>query len=161
MTRAVIAGRYKLMAYKDEYEVARLATRTDAEQRMRDLFDGDVEIVRKLHPPTLRGVMRGKVGFGRGLRPMLSLLSRAKGLRGTAFDPFGRTESRKLERELIAWYRDLITEAVGDLNDSTYEIAVELARLPEEIRGYEHVKTTAVVAARRRAEVLLAQMRRS
>ena len=161
LTRAVIAGLYKLMAYKDEYEVARLATRTDAEQRMRDLFDGDVEIVRKLHPPTLRGVLRRKVGFGRRLRPVLWLLSRGKGLRGTAFDPFGRTQARKLERELIGWYRGLITEAVGGLDDSTYAIAVELARLPEEIRGYEHIKTTAVTAARRRAEALLAQRRRA
>jgi indolepyruvate ferredoxin oxidoreductase len=88
-------------------------------------------------------------------------LSRGKGLRGTAFDPFGRTEARKLERELIGWYRGLITEAVEGLDDSTYAIAVELARLPEEIRGYEHIKTTAVAAARRRAEALLAQRRRT
>ena len=89
LTRAVVRGLYKLMAYKDEYEVARLATRNGSEERMRALFDGEVKIVRQLHPPTLRRLLKGKIGFGRGLRPALVLLSRLKGLRGTAFDVFG------------------------------------------------------------------------
>ena len=68
------------MAYKDEYEVARLATRNGSEERMRALFDGEVKIVRQLHPPTMRRLLKGKIGFGKGLRPALVLLSRLKGL---------------------------------------------------------------------------------
>lgn len=159
LTKAVVRGLYKLMAYKDEYEVARLATRTDSEERMRALFDGEVEIVRKLHPPTVRGLLRGKIGFGKGLRPVLALLSRLKGLRGTALDPFGRTAARRMERELIGWYCGLIEEVLQDLTAENYDLGVEIAQLPDEIRGYEQVKEAAVTTAKQRAKGLLQTLR--
>ena len=147
------------MAYKDEYEVARLATRNNSEERMRALFDGEVKIVRQLHPPTMRHLLKGKIGFGRGLRPALVLLSRLKGLRGTAFDVFGRTAARRLERELIGWYCGLIEEVLSVLTEESYGLAVEIAELPDGIRGYEHVKEASAVQAKQRAVRLLAQLR--
>ena len=159
LTRTVIANLYKLMAYKDEYEVARLAVRTDAEDRMRALFDGDVEIIRRLHPPKLRSLLRGKVDFGKGFRPLLALLSRLKGLRGTALDPFGGTASRRLERELVAWYCGLIEEVITKLDEETYGLGLEIAGLPDEIRGYEQVKEAAATCAMKRAEGLIGQLR--
>ena len=159
LTRAVVRGLYKLMAYKDEYEVARLATRNGSEERMRALFDGEVEIVRQLHPPTMRRLLKGKIGFGKGLRPALVLLSRLKGLRGTAFDIFGRTEARRLERELIGWYCGLIEEVLPALAEESYGLAVEIAELPDGIRGYEHVKEASAAQAKQGAERLLTEFR--
>ena len=159
LTRAVLRGLYKLMAYKDEYEVARLATGKDSEERIRVLFDGEVEIVRKLHPPTLRRFLSRKIGFGRTLRPALVLLSRLKGLRGSVFDLFGRTASRRTERELIGWYCKLIEEVVQGLDGENYELGVEIAQLPEDIRGYEEVKDASVITAKKKAEDLFAALR--
>ena len=158
-TRAVVRGLYKLMAYKDEYEVARLATRNGSEDRMRALFDGEVKIVRQLHPPTMRRLLKGKIGFGKGLRPALVLLRRLKGLRGTAFDLFGRTEARRLERELIGWYCGLIEEVLPTLTEERYGLAVEIAELPDGIRGYEQVKEASAMQAKQRAVRLLAELR--
>ena len=159
LTRAVVRGLYKLMAYKDEYEVARLATRNGSEDRMRALFDGEVKIVRQLHPPTMRRLLKGKIGFGKGLRPALVLLRRLKGLRGTAFDVFGRTAARRLERELIGWYCGLIEEVLPTLTEESYGLAVEIAELPDGIRGYEQVKEASAVQAKQRAVRLLAELR--
>ena len=158
-TRAVVRGLYKLMAYKDEYEVARLATSNGSEERMRALFDGEVEIVRQLHPPTLRRLLKGKIGFGKGLRPALVLLSRLKGLRGTRLDPFGYTEARRLERALVGWYCGLIEEVLLALTEESYGLAVEIAELPDGIRGYEHVKEASAATAKQRAERLLTEFR--
>ena len=150
LTRAVVRGLYKLMAYKDEYEVARLATGTDSEDRMRVLFDGEVEIVRQLHPPTLRRFLRQKIGFGRSLRPLLLMLARMKGVRGTVFDPFARTPARKLERELVGWYCRLIEMAIEKLTVENHAQVIEIAELPDSIRGYEDVKEKAALAAMER-----------
>lgn len=159
LTRAVVRGLYKLMAYKDEYEVARLATRNGSEERMRALFDGEVEVVRQLHPPTLRRLFKGKIGFGKGLRPVLVLLSRLKGLRGTRLDPFGHTAARRLERALVGWYCGLIEEVLPALAEEGYGLAVEIAELPDGIRGYEQVKEASAAQAKQRAERLLAKLR--
>ena len=147
------------MAYKDEYEVARLATRNGSEERMRALFDGEVKIVRQLHPPTMRRLLKGKIGFGKVLRPALVLLRRLKGLRGTAFDIFGRTAARRLERELIGWYCGLIEEVLPTLTEERYGLAVEIAELPDGIRGYEQVKEASAVQAKQRAVRLLVELR--
>ena len=159
LTRAVGRGLYKLMAYKDEYEVARLATSNGSEERMRALFDGEVEIVRQLHPPTLRRLLKGKIGFGQGLRPVLVLLSRLKGLRGTRWDPFGHTAARRLERALVGWYCGLIEEVLPALAEEGYGLAVEIAELPDGIRGYEQVKEASAAQAKQRAERLLTKFR--
>ena len=159
LTRAVVRGLYKLMAYKDEYEVARLATHNGSEERMSALFDGEVEIVRQLHPPTLRRLLKGKIGFGKGLRPALVLLSRLKGLRGTRLDPFGYTAGRRLERALVGWYCGLIEEVLPALAEESYGLAVEIAELPDGIRGYEHVKEASAATAKQRAERLLTEFR--
>lgn len=159
LTQAVVRGLYKLMAYKDEYEVARLATRNGSEERMCALFDGEVKIVRQLHPPTLRRLLKGKIGFGQGLRPVLVLLSRLKRLRGTRLDPFGYTAARRLERELIGWYCGLIEEVLPALAEESYGLAVEIAELPDGIRGYEQVKEAAAAQAKQRATRLLTELR--
>ena len=159
LTRAVVRGLYKLMAYKDEYEVARLATRNGSEERMRALFDGEVEVVRQLHPPTLRRLFKGKIGFGKGLRPVLVLLSRLKGLRGTRLDPFGHTAARRLEHAMVGWYCGLIEEVLPALAEEGYGLAVEIAELPDGIRGYEQVKEASAAQAKQRAERLLAKLR--
>jgi len=159
LTRAVVRGLFKIMAYKDEYEVARLATATDSEQRMRALFDGEVEIVRQLHPPTLRGILRKKIGFARGLRPSLVLLSRLKYLRGTVFDIFARTPARKMERELVDWYCGLVELIIAGLTGEKYGKAIEIAELPDSIRGYEHVKEKAAIAAKKRGQELVEALR--
>ena len=77
----------------------------------------------------MRRLLKGKIGFGKGLRPALVLLSRLKGLRGTAFDIFGRTEARRLERELIGWYCGLIEEVLPVLAEESYGLAVEIVRV--------------------------------
>ncbi|HIL10442.1 MAG TPA: 2-oxoacid ferredoxin oxidoreductase, partial [Candidatus Latescibacteria bacterium] len=159
LTRAVVRGLFKIMAYKDEYEVARLATATDSEQRMRALFDGEVEIVRQLHPPTLRGILRKKIGFARGLRPSLVLLSRLKSLRATVFDIFARTPARKMERELVDWYCGLLELIIARLTGENYGKALEIAELPDSIRGYEHVKEKAAIAAKKRGQDLVKALR--
>jgi indolepyruvate ferredoxin oxidoreductase len=158
LTRAVIFNLYKLMAYKDEYEVARLATRAEAEERIRQLFEGEVAISHRLHPPTLRWLFAKKASFGPWFRPVLKGLARLRSLRGTALDPFGRTPARRLERELVGWYRRLVEEVLERVDEDTYGQAEQLLRLPERIRGYEGIKERAAAEARKEAQRLLAQL---
>ena len=155
LTRALIVNLHKLMAYKDEYEVARLALDGDEERRIRSLFDGGVSISYHLNPPSLRKLGVGKIAVGPWMRPLFSALRRCRGLRGSAWDPFGRSECRRLERELIGWYRGAVEEvssALWELGSAElYESAVEVASAPDRIRGYEHVKVES--AAKVRSEV--------
>lgn len=159
LTRAVVVNLYKLMAYKDEYEVARLATRPEGEERVRALFDGPVSLSHLLHPPTLRTFFPKKVGLGPWFRPVFGVLKRLKGLRGSALDPFGRTPCRQLERALIAWYRWLVGEVLAQVDEATYTMAVKLAQLPDRIRGYEQVKMQSAAQVQQEAADLLAQLK--
>lgn len=156
ITRAVITNLYKLMAYKDEYEVARLHLRSRAENRVDGMFSGKSKVEYNLHPPTLRAL-----GMNRKLRipswaahPAFGALARMRGVRGTALDIFGRDELRREERALIGWYRDLVVDAVARLTLTNRDAVVDLARLPEDIRGYEQIKKDNIVKAKHRAEIL-------
>ena len=152
LSEAVARYLFKLMAYKDEYEVARLHTDPAFTQKIAAMFDGDVRLVHHLAPPVI--AQRNSTGelvkrpFGPWIRTAFACLAKMKGLRGTGFDPFGRTEERRTERTLIGEYRTAIDELLAGLSAERLPLALEIARIPEEIRGYGHVKARHVEAAR-------------
>jgi len=139
---------FRMMAYKDEYEVARLATNDRAVERLESHFAGPVNVSYRLQPPALRWLFRKKVSFGNWFHWGLCALKRGKKLRGTPFDPFGYLPSRRLERELIDWYRQLVAAVLPHLDGERYAECVELARSADEIRGFEGVKERAARAVR-------------
>ncbi|KQY83516.1 MULTISPECIES: indolepyruvate ferredoxin oxidoreductase family protein [Roseateles] len=159
LTEAVARYLFKLMAYKDEYEVARLHTQTGFADKIAGMFEGDYKIVHHLAPPLLaRKNNKGEMvkrPFGPWIRPAFGLLAKLKGLRGTAFDVFGHTEERKMERRWIADYRAGIERALARLSAQTLADAVELARVPEDIRGYGHVKARHEQVARAKWDALI------
>jgi len=148
LTRAVAKSFFKLMAYKDEYEVARLYTDGEFEKRLNQTFEGDFTLKFNLAPPMLaKRDSQGrllKAQYGSWMRHAFKLLARMKFLRGTALDPFGRTEERRLERELIDQYRASVSTAVSKLSADNFALVSELASLPEQIRGFGHVKLASI-----------------
>ncbi len=146
LTAAFAAGLYKLMAYKDEYEVARLMADPATHAAARELAASTGGVVSwKLHPPLLRAMGRtAKMQFGTAWRPFFALLARGKRLRGRWLDPFAHTDVRRTERALIGEYRSGIDAAVSalerDAGAARYEQAIAVARLPELVRGYEDIK---------------------
>ncbi|GMV45714.1 MAG: indolepyruvate ferredoxin oxidoreductase [Pseudomonadota bacterium] len=156
LAEAVARGLFKLMAYKDEYEVARLHTAPEFGARIEAMFEGrageDYRIVHHLAPPLFAARdAEGhlvKRAYGAWMRPAMGVLAKLKGLRGTPFDPFGRSAERRGERELIGAYEASIDELLRTLAAGNHALAVEIARLPEEIRGYGHVKARHLEAAR-------------
>jgi len=149
---AVARYLYKLMAYKDEYEVARLSLDPQARAAVRAEFGPGAKEYYLLHPPILRALGRkNKIRLGPWFRPAFVLLRMLKPLRGTAFDPFGHTRVRRTELELISEYRTMIESALATLSEETYVRTVELAALPDMIRGYEEIKLAS--ADRYRARV--------
>ena len=144
------------MAYKDEYEVARLALDPMARAAVRAEFGTDAKEYHLLHPPILRALgMKRKIRLGSWFRPGFAVLRAMKPLRGTPFDPFGRTRVRRTERGLIVEYRIMIEDALDGLSVETHARAVELAALPDMIRGYEEIKLANVEKYRARAAELL------
>ncbi len=145
LAEAVARYLYKLTAYKDEYEVARLHLRTGVADAMRGAV-GDFSGYRiLLHPPVLRALgMKRKISLGPFQRPALVVLKALRRLRGTPFDLFGYAKVRRVERELIAEYRTLMEAELDSLTPATYERATKLAQLPDVIRGYEDVKLAGV-----------------
>jgi len=132
---------FKLMAYKDEYEVARLHLQNDVAKALAAEFPGGVRLQYNLHPPLLRALgMKRKLKLGRWFDGAFRLLLALRGLRGTALDPFGRAEVRRVERQLVGEYRALVEKALVSLSPESYERAVKLANLPDVIRGYEEIK---------------------
>jgi indolepyruvate ferredoxin oxidoreductase len=161
LTRAVVRNLYKLMAYKDEYEVARLFLKRDFAAQIADTFDQPIRVVHHLSPPLARTLGRTrKLAVGPWFGPGWRLLRMARGLRGTPLDVFRRQSSRAEERELIAWYRQLIDDIHNELRKSNYAIAVMLAGLPDGIRGYEQVKRQSAEAVQAEAGTLREQLRR-
>jgi indolepyruvate ferredoxin oxidoreductase len=163
LTEAVARYLFKLMAYKDEYEVARLHTDPAFTDRIASMFEGDYKLVHHLAPPMIakrneRGELV-KQPFGPWMRGAFRWLAKMKGLRGSALDPFGRTAERRTERALIAEYRAAVDELLAGLNAGNLPLAVEIARIPEEIRGYGHVKERHLAAARAKWARLAAQWR--
>ena len=152
-SEAAAAGLYRLTAYKDEYEVARLLTDPAFEARLAAEVPGGSRMRYRLHPPVLRSLGRDrKIAFGPWMRPVLRGLARGKVLRGTPFDPFGHTEVRRLERELRDGYRAMVLRLAGAVRAGTVDhaTAAAAARAAEEVRGYEGVKMAGVERYRQR-----------
>ena len=163
LAEAVARGLFKLMAYKDEYEVARLHSDPAFTARLQSMFEGDFRVVHHLAPPLLsRRNAKGELvkrPFGPWVRAAFSLLARLKGLRGGALDVFGRTAERRMERQLIADYRATLEELLAGLSAARLAQAAEIARIPDDIRGFGHVKEHSVAAARRKWDSLMVQWR--
>ncbi len=158
---AVAKGYHKLLAYKDEYEVARLHLATEA--KAREQFEGDFTMKFHLAPPLLSKTGADgrplKKEYGPGMMRNFRLLARLKALRGTPFDPFGRTAERKMERALIRQYVADMADVLPKLSDQTRDAIVALASLPLDIRGYGPVKQASEVKAAKRREELLSVIR--
>jgi indolepyruvate ferredoxin oxidoreductase len=155
LSEAVAEFGYKLMAYKDEYEVARLLTDPRAEAAVRAEFGAGARVSYRLHPPLLRALgMKRKLNLGPWFRPAFQLLRAGKIVRGTRLDPFGYTQVRRVERELIDEYTAIIDDLTGELSPETYQRAVEIARLPDLVRGYENIKLANVALYRARLKEL-------
>jgi indolepyruvate ferredoxin oxidoreductase len=163
LTEAVARYLFKLMAYKDEYEVARLHTDPAFLAKIDGMFEGDYKLVHHLAPPlTAKRNDKGELQkrpFGPWMRTAFGLLAKLKGLRGCALDVFGKTEERRTERQLIVEYRACIDELLQGLNAGNVVLAAEIARIPEEIRGYGHVKERHLAAARAKWTGLMVRWR--
>lgn len=161
LTEAVARYLFKLMAYKDEYEVARLHTDPAFHRKLAAQFEGDFKLQLHLAPPLFaRKNDKGellKQTYGPWMLKAMGVLAKFKGLRGTALDPFGRTEERRTERALITQYRADIETLMAGLDADHHALALEIARLPEQIRGFGHVKARNLAAVQARREHLLAQ----
>ncbi|MDH1673334.1 indolepyruvate ferredoxin oxidoreductase family protein [Comamonas aquatica] len=161
LTEAVARYLFKLMAYKDEYEVARLHTDPAFTAKIADMFDGDYKLVHHLAPPLSAAKdAQGhlvKKSYQPWIRSAFGVLAKLKGLRGTPLDLFGRTAERQTERALIVEYRDCITQLLPQLTADKLELAVQIARIPEDIRGYGHVKERHLAAARSKWQGLMQQ----
>ncbi len=163
LTEAVARYFFKLMAYKDEYEVARLYTSGDFLKRVAQQFEGDYQVRFHLAPPLFakrdeQGRLQKKE-YGPWMFKAFGLLARLKGLRGSRFDIFGHTAERRGERQLIADYERTLQELLGSLDAGRLALAVEIASIPEHIRGYGHVKEAHLHDARAREAALLATWR--
>ena len=154
----------KLLAYKDEYEVARLFSDGDFQKKLSEQFEGDYKLSFHLAPPLIApknkttGHAR-KIEFGRWMLPVFTQLAKYKHLRGTKWDVFGYTAERRMERQLIVDYEAALDEIGQRLTASNHAIAVDLASLPEKIRGYGHVKQGNVETVKKREAELLAMLR--
>ncbi len=150
-SEAVARGLHKLTAYKDEYEVARLLTDPAFTARLAEEVPGGRRMRYRLHPPTLKAMGRGrKLALGPAWTPVLRLLAHGKRLRGTALDPFGRTEMRRTERALRDGYRAMVQRLAGELTAQSYDTAVAAAQAAELVRGYEDVKMAGIRTYRER-----------
>jgi len=164
LAEAVARGYHRLLAYKDEYEVARLHADGALQERIAGMFEGDYSVAFHLAPPLfarvdpLTGEPR-KIRFGAWVLPLFGVLKRLKGLRGTPFDPFGYTEERRMERALIAEYEQMVGELLERLSAQNHALAVQIASLPEEMRGFGHIKKRNVAAAREKLQQLLGRWR--
>ena len=160
-SRAVANVFYKLMAYKDEYEVARLYTRPEFAAALREAFEGEVSLRFHLAPPLIAPPVDGetprKMTFGPWMMPAFKILAWMRPLRGTMFDPFGYTHERRTERRLIDSYESHIRALLQDLSALNYATAIEIAELPMTIRGFGHVKLASVEKAQAKEARLLAR----
>jgi indolepyruvate ferredoxin oxidoreductase len=162
LTAAVARNLFKLMAYKDEYEVARLYTSGEFESKVKAQFTGDYRLSFHLAPPLFArkdpttGLPR-KMRFGPSMMQAFKLLAKLKGLRGTPFDIFGYSDERRTERQLIADYQAMLGDVLARLTPDNHATAVRLAAVPDQIRGFGHVKERNLAAAEKaRTELLQA-----
>ena len=159
LSRAVARYAFKLMAYKDEYEVARLYTSGDFEKKIRETFEGDFKIHFHLAPPLLakkdaEGNLR-KAEYGPWVFKAFRVLARLKGLRGGPLDIFGYTAERRMERQLVSRYFSQVDELLRGLDSANHALAVDIASIPEHIRGYGHIKERFHAEAMQRQDALL------
>ena len=158
-SEAVARYYYKLMAYKDEYEVARLHRSSAFSDALAEQFGPGAQITYKLQPPSMRALgYDSKIGLGRSAEVAFAALARMKRLRGTSLDPFGRTRHRRLERELIEEYAGMVAKVIDRLymgGPDVLDEVVEVAELPDIIRGYEGIKEANVAEFRSEAQRLL------
>jgi len=163
LPRAVAINYAKLLAYKDEYEVARLYTDGNFEKQIRDQFEGDFKFNFNLAPPLLGGGTDAlgrprKRAFGAWMMPVFRLLAKMRGLRGTAFDIFGYSADRRLERDLIAGYEKDVAHGLSVLSPQNLDTAIEILSLPDRVRGYGPVKEKSVQDAKARYAQLAADL---
>ena len=163
---AVARNLFKLMAYKDEYEVARLLSGDVFQDALSKQFEGDFRVMHNLAPPMLPGTDPAtgrprKRAFGPWIKPAMAVLARLKILRGGWLDPFGYMAERRMERQLIVTYRGMIDWVLNEINAHNYDLAVQFAQTPDQIRGFGPVKHEAVGAVEAEQKSLLAQFRRA
>jgi indolepyruvate ferredoxin oxidoreductase len=165
LAEAVARYLFKLMAYKDEYEVARLYSDGAFREQVKSTFDGeDLRFEFHLAPPLfarkdpVTGVAK-KMSFGPWMMPVYRALAKFKFLRGTAFDPFGYTAERRTERRLVSDYQAMLEEILAALTLANHHLAVGLAGIPEKIRGFGHVKARHLTAAKAEEAALFEQFR--
>jgi indolepyruvate ferredoxin oxidoreductase len=164
LTEAVARYYFKLLAIKDEYEVARLYAETDFVKRVAAQFEGDYQLNFHLAPPIFNkpDPVTGrpkKSTYGPWMMKAFRTLAKMRKYRGTALDIFGKTEERRMERALIVEYEKLVDEILAKLTPQNHATAVELASIPEHIRGYGHVKDAHLTTAKTREAALLAAFR--
>jgi indolepyruvate ferredoxin oxidoreductase len=150
------------MAYKDEYEVARLHADGALERKIGHMFEGDYKLVFHLSPPLLarKDPLTGeprKMRFGGWMLPVFRVLKSLRGLRGKSLDIFGYTAERRTERALISEYEATVERLLAKLSAENHALAVQIASLPEEIRGFGHIKTRNLDAARKKHAELLSR----
>jgi indolepyruvate ferredoxin oxidoreductase len=157
-SEAVACYLFKLMAFKDEYEVARLLLKDEFFQRARAQFGDDAQFAFHLHPPLLRALgLKRKLRLGLWFTPVLKALRAMRVIRGTPLNLFGYAKVRRVERQLIREYRQLIESLLTDLNEENYAIAAQIAALPDMIRGYEDIKLRSVAEFRGKVQALRKQ----
>jgi len=165
LTRIVARCAFRLMSYKDEYEVARLYSDGRFREQLAAEFAGDYRIELQLAPPRFaRRDERGRLvkrSYGPWVQPLLRLLARAKVLRGTPLDVFGGTPERRLERRLLAEYEEQLDALLPGLCGGNHELACRIAELPERVRGFDQVKMRSVQAMEQEREVLLSAYRKA
>ncbi|HEX2414723.1 MAG TPA: indolepyruvate ferredoxin oxidoreductase family protein [Thermoleophilaceae bacterium] len=160
LSEAVARQLFKLMAYKDEYEVARLHLDAVERAKLDAEFGADAKVYFMLHPPLLRSLgLERKLKLGAWFVPAFRALYRMRRLRGSRLDPFGKVKVRRVERELVGEYERLIAEALELVTADTHATAVDLLELPDVIRGYEDIKLRNVMLYRKRAETILKRLR--
>ncbi len=164
LAQAVARYHFKLLAYKDEYEVARLYANGDFQAQLNRQFEGRPKLKVHLAPPLLapRDPATGELqkrAYGPWVLTAMGWLARLKRLRGTAFDPFGYSAERRTERALIGAYEQVVEELLASLTLDNHQLAVEIAAIPEQIRGYGHIKARHLRAAKAREAELLAAFR--
>jgi indolepyruvate ferredoxin oxidoreductase len=152
LSAAVARNMLKLMTYKDEYEVARLYTDGEFERHLKQQFEGDYALEFYLAPPALARPRDGrppaKKRFGPWMFHVLKLLARGRVLRGTPFDPFGRTAERRMERRLMADYEARIRGLIARLPHADIDLCIAIAQIPQTVRGFGHVKIANLALAR-------------
>ncbi|HEY8608502.1 MAG TPA: indolepyruvate ferredoxin oxidoreductase family protein [Noviherbaspirillum sp.] len=161
LAQAVARSYFRLLAYKDEYEVARLYTDGRFVEQLKQQFDGDFRLTFNLAPPLLakkdsKGRLQ-KAEYGAWVLPLFRLLARLRKLRGTRLDPFGYTAERRMERQLADAYRQTVLDLLVGLRPDNHALALKIAALPEQVRGFGHVKEQAVTRYQQEREALLKQ----